>query len=93
MVLNLDKFSFILFGLKVELQTDLLSNNVTITKRRKVVGITYDNKLDFSTQLPSITKKANIKLKTLTRVQKYITQSKRSSYRHLLESLNLITVL
>ena len=92
MVLNLDKFSFILFGLKVELQTDLLSNNVTITKRRKVVGITYDNKLDFSTQLPSI-KKANIKPKTLTRVQKYITQSKRSSYRHLLESLNLITVL
>ena len=92
MVLDLDKFSFILFGLKVELQTDLLSNNVTITKRRKVVGITYDNKLDFSTQLPSI-KKANIKLKTLTRVQKYITQSKRSSYHHLLESLNLITVL
>ena len=90
-VQNSDKCFFILFGLKDELQTDLVSNNVPIRKRGKVAVITYD-KLDFSKHLTSITKKGNIKLKTLTRVQKYITQSKISSYHHLLQSLSLIIV-
>ena len=50
MVLHLDKCSFMLFGIKDELQTDLLSNNVTTknSKQEKVLGITFDNKLDFS---------------------------------------------
>ena len=51
-----------LFGMKDELQTDFVCNNVTIKNRKEenALGITFDNKLDFSTQLTSITKKANI---------------------------------
>ena len=39
-------------------QTDLVSNNVIIinSKREKVLGITFDNKLEFSAHLTSITK-------------------------------------
>ena len=37
-------------GTKDELQTGFVSNNVTIenSKEEKVLGITFDNKLDFS---------------------------------------------
>ena len=50
--------SFMLFGVKDEHQTDLVSNNITTRndKEEKVPGITYDNKFDFSTHLTSITK-------------------------------------
>ena len=53
-----------LFGVKDELQTDLVSNNVTIrnSKEEKGQGIPFDNKLDFAKHLISITKRANIKL-------------------------------
>ena len=72
-VLNPDKCSFMLFGIKDKHQTDLVSNKVTTRNgnKGKVLGITYDNKFDnFSTHLTRITKKTNIKLNTLTRVQK-----------------------
>ena len=74
MVLNLDKCSFMLFCFKDEIQTDLLSNNVTVknSKEEKVLGITLDSKFDFS-HLTSITKKTNIKFNNLTRIEKYIT--------------------
>ena len=74
MVLNLGKCSFMLFGVKNELQTDFVPKNVTMknSKEEKVLGVTFDNKLDFSWHLTRITKKANTKLKNLTRVQKYI---------------------
>ena len=64
-----------LIGVKVELQTDLASNNVTIknSKKEKVLGIIFDNKLDFPMHLPSITKKANINFNALSRVQKFMT--------------------
>ena len=64
MVLSPNKCSFMLFGLKNELQTDLVSNNATSknNKEGKVLGITIDSKLDFSMHLTSITKKANINL-------------------------------
>ena len=63
------------FDVKNELQTDLVSNKVTIknSKDEKVLGITVDNKVDLSLHLNSITKKANRKLNNLTRVQKYMT--------------------
>ena len=63
-----------LFSVKYELQTDLVFNKVTIknSKEEKVLGITFDNKFDFS-RLTDITKKANMKLNNLTRVQKYMT--------------------
>ena len=61
-------------------QTQLVSSNVTIKngKEEKVLGINFNNKLDFSTHLTSITKKANIKLNALTRVQKYITPEQKT---------------
>ena len=86
MVLDPDTCSFMLFCVKDELQTDLVSNNVTIrnSKEEKVLGITFAS-LDFSTHLTSITKKANIRLHILTRVQKYATSEQKTfSYNHLL---------
>ena len=75
MVLNPDKCSFMLFGIKDELQTDFVSNNVTTknSKEEKFLGITFDNKLEFSSHFTSITKKENMKLKILTRIQKSMT--------------------
>ena len=72
MVLSADKCSFMLFGVKDELQTDLVSNSVTIkdSKEENELGITFDSNLDFSTHLISIAKKANIKFNALTRVKR-----------------------
>ena len=72
MVLSTDKCSFMLFGLKDELQTDLVSNSVTIksSKEKNELGITFDSNLDFSTHLISIAKKASIKFNALTRVKR-----------------------
>ena len=39
MVLNPDKCSFKLFGVKDELQTDLVSNNVTIKNSKEENGL------------------------------------------------------
>ena len=67
MALNPNKCSFMLFDVKDELQTDLVSKNISIrnSKEEKVVGITFDNKLVFSKHLTSTTKKTNLKLNTL----------------------------
>ena len=45
-VLNPVEYSFILFGAEDELQTDVVSNNVTIinSKEKKVLGITTDSR-------------------------------------------------
>ena len=49
MVHDSDKYFFILFGVKDELPTDLVSDNITIknSKDEKVLGITFQNKFDF----------------------------------------------
>ena len=69
-----------LFGVKDELQTDFVSNNATIKngKEEKVLGITFDKKLEFSLHFISITKKTNIKLNNLTKVQKYMTPEQKT---------------
>ena len=61
-------------------QTDLVSNNVIIinSKREKVLGITFDNKLEFSTHLTSITKQT-ISSMLLPENKNTWLQSKRSS--------------
>ena len=61
-------------GAKDELQTDIESKKVAIenSKEEEVLGVTFDNKLEFYSYLTSINKKANIKLNNLTRVQKYM---------------------
>ena len=43
------------------------------TEEEKVLGINTDNKLNFSTHLTEISKKANIKLNAFTGVQKDMT--------------------
>ena len=77
MVINPDKCSCMLFGVK---DRDLVSTNVTTenTKDEKVLGITFDSKLDFSTYLISIGKKVNIKLNALTRVQKFMNPEQKT---------------
>ena len=61
MVRRPDKWSSMLFGVKDELQTDPISNKVTIenSKEEKGQRITFDNKLDLYTHFTSIIKKAN----------------------------------
>ena len=61
-------------------QIYLEPNSVTIrnNKDEKELGITFDNKLDFSTHLTRICKKTNIKLNVFTRVQKYMTSGQKT---------------
>lgn len=83
MVRRPDKWSSMLFGVKDELQTDPISNKVTIenSKEEKGQRITFDNKLDLYTHFTSIIKKANIKpnaftsTKNMTPEQKTVTSS------------------
>ena len=70
MVLSPDKCSFMLLGVDDKLQANLACG--------KVLGITFDNKLNFATHLSNITKNANIKFNALTRVQKYMTADKKN---------------
>ena len=70
MVLNPEKYSSMPFGVKDQLQANLVSNNFTSENKNKekVLVIIFDNKLEFSTHQTSITKKVNIKLNAITRV-------------------------
>ena len=63
MVLNPDKYSFMLLGVDNELQTNLVCRNETLknSKQEKVPGVTIDKKLNFATHLSNITKNVNIK--------------------------------
>ena len=75
MVLNSDKYSFMLLGVDDEFQTNLVCGNETLknSKQEKLLGVTIDNKLNFATHLLNITKNIDIKFNTLTGVQKYMT--------------------
>ena len=74
MVLNADKYSFMLLGVDDELETNLVRGNETLknSKQGKLLWVTIDSTLNFATHLSNITKNANIKLNALTRVQKYM---------------------
>ena len=71
MVLNTEKFSFMLLGVDDSLQINLVCGNEILknTKQGKVLGVTLDNQLKFATHSLNITKNANKKLNTLMRVQ------------------------
>ena len=78
MVFNLDKCSFFCYlALRMNFKQFLYLTTLLlqIAKKKKVLGITFDNKLEFPPHLTSITKKATIKLNALTWVQKYILQT------------------
>ena len=72
MVFNPDNYSFILFGLKDELQKNFVNYKITIRTRKegKVLGITIDNKRGLSTYLSSITNKTVINANGLTNVKR-----------------------
>lgn len=59
MVLSPEKYSSIPFGVKDELQTNLVSNNFISENKNKEkeLGTAFGNKLDFSTHNASITKR------------------------------------
>lgn len=59
MVLNPEKYSSMPFGVKDELQTNLVSNNFISENKNKekVLGTAFGNKLDCSTHKASITKR------------------------------------
>ena len=73
MVLDL-KCSIMLVSVNDAIQPELVSGNATIKNSSgdKVLGISFESKVDFFPHLTSITKQANMKLSNLTRVQKYM---------------------
>ena len=68
MVLNPEKCSFMLLGVDEELQTNLVCGNESLKniKQEKVLGVTFDNKVNFETYLSNVTKNTNIKFNALT---------------------------
>ena len=95
MALNPNKCSFMLLGVDDELQTNLVCGNETLknSKQEKVLGVTIDNKLNLATYLSNITKDANIKFNSLTRVQKYMITDKKNVYSLLLLNLSSLIAL
>ena len=75
MVLNPDKYSFMLLGVDDSLQTNLVCGDEILknTRQEKVLGVTSDNKLNFATLLLNTTKNAYKKFNALTQVQNYMS--------------------
>ena len=88
MVLNHDKCSFMLIGADDETLVKLMCGNGTLknSKQEKVLGVTIDNKLNFSTHLSNISKNANIKFNALTKIQKYMTADKKNIFSSFIKS-------
>ena len=63
-----------------------------IQNRKKCLGVTLDNKLNFATYLSNISKNANKELNALTRVQKYMTIDQKRLHFPPLLNCNLPTV-
>ena len=68
MVLNPDKCSFMLLGVDDSLQINLVCDDEILkhTKQEKVLGVAFDNKLNFATHLLNITKNAKKKFSAIT---------------------------
>ena len=82
MVLNPNKYSFMLLGVDDSLQTNLVRGDEILknTRQEKVLGVTSDNKLNFATLLLNPTKNAYKKFNALTQVQNYMTTDQKSLY-------------
>ena len=67
MVLNSDKYPFMLLGVDDELQINLVCGNETLksSKQERVLTVTIDNKLNFETHISNITKNTNIRFNAL----------------------------
>ena len=79
MVLNPEKWSFMLLGFDDSLQTNLVCGDEILknTKQEKVLCVTLDNKLNFVTCLLNITKNANKKFNALRGVQNYMAADRK----------------
>ena len=68
-----------LLGVEDLLQAHLVcADEILKNTKQDRLGVTLDNKLNFATNLLSITKNVNNKFIALTRVQKYITTDKKA---------------
>ena len=71
--------SVMLLGVEDLLQAHLVcGDEILKNTKQDRLGVTLDNKLNFATNLLSITKNVNNKFIALTRVQKYITTDKKA---------------
>ena len=70
-----------LLGVDDSLQTNLVCGDEILknTRQEKVLGVTLDNKLTFTTHLLNITKNASKKFNALTRVQNYTTNDQKKA--------------
>ena len=86
MVHNPDKCSFMLLSVDDSLQTNLECGDEILknTKQEKVLGVTWDNKLNFATHVLNVTKNAKKKFNALIRVQNDMTTDQKNTYIFLL---------
>ena len=77
MVLNPGKCHFILFGVKENVQFDLICNDITLKHscHEKIFRLTIDNKLSFNEHINNICKTANRKFNALSRIDHYMKQN------------------
>jgi len=74
MVLNLEKTKFISFGHRPNVSDILLVNNLKICRVQslKILGVIFDEKLNFKTNIENVTKKLNKKVGLLSRLRYFL---------------------
>ena len=79
MVLKLENCHFMMFGIKVNEQFDLIYDGITLkhSSHENILGVTIDNKLSFDEHIINIRKTANKKLNALSRINHYMKQNQK----------------
>ena len=73
---NPDKYHFLLTG-KKELASNINETQIKTSKQQKLLGITFDNKLNFEKHVNNLCNKVNQKLNALTTISNYIQPNQR----------------
>ena len=73
---NTDKYHFLLTGEK-ELALNINQTQIKSTKQQKLLGMTFDNKLNFEKHVNNLCNKVSQKINTLTRISNYIQPNPR----------------
>ena len=73
---NPDKYHFLLTG-KKELALNINQTQIKSSKQQKLLGITFDNKLNFEKHVNNLCNKVSQKLNALTRISNYIQPNQR----------------
>ena len=81
MMANPGKFQFIILS-KNTINKSIVTNNKTIEslKSVKLLGLTFDNKLNFGIHINNICKTASVKIKGFGRIRNRLNFSKTSAY-------------